>query len=89
MDSIDQARARLEQALDRLEAAAGRAGGASADGGDPALQDELAAVKADRDRLSAALAEVQQKYADLRAVSEAISARLDSTIGRVRKLMED
>ncbi len=89
MGPLDSAKDRLERALNRLEAAADAA--LSAPGGARAradAEDDLAALKADRDRLSTALAEVQSKYADLRVVSEAVAAHLDSTIGKVRTILE-
>ncbi len=89
MGPLESAKDRLERALDRLEAAAEAARvapRASQARNDAA--DELAALKADRDRLSTALAEVQTKYADLKTVSEAVATRLDSTIGKVRGLLE-
>ena len=90
MGPLESAKDRLERALDRLEAAA-EAALAAPRAGAQARADaagELAALKADRDRLSTALAAVQTKYADLRTVSEAVTARLDSTIGKVRGILE-
>ncbi len=89
MRPLESAKDRLERALDRLEAAAEAALVAPRDSRARAdVADELAALKADRDRLSTALAAVQTKYADLRTVSEAVTARLDSTIGKVRGILE-
>jgi phage shock protein A len=84
MAKIEQARRRIEAALDRLEAAVEHAAGAGpASGG----AGELDGVRADRDRLAAELATLQQRYDDLKAVTERASERLDQTIERVRGML--
>lgn len=89
-DAIDRFRnaaATLDAALDRLENVAGRLGTATAER--DAVTEQLTALRADRDRLANALAEVQRKYADLKGASETVAGRLDSTIGRVRSVLDE
>lgn len=71
MASLQQARTRLESALDRLERALEREPAAGGDAGD--LARELAAVKAD--------------YADLKTRSDKVADQLDGTIVRLRRLL--
>jgi chromosome segregation ATPase len=85
MATLDDARRRFEAAVDRLEAAA-EAAARRADA-DPTIAEELAAVRADRDRLAVELADLQRHHDTLRSVADAASRRLDGTIERVRALM--
>ena len=85
MAKIEQARRRIEAALDRLEAAVEHAAAAGPAGGGGAAG-ELDGVRADRDRLAAELASLQQRYDDLKALTERATRRLDQTIERVRAM---
>ena len=85
MATIEQARGRIEAALDRLEAAVEHAAGAGS--GQRAASDELSGVRADRDRLAAELAALQQRYDDLKALTDTATHRLDQTIARVRVML--
>ncbi len=94
LESLDSAHIRLEQALDRLEAAAERAifsaGQAqrAADATTEAIGEELAQLREDRDRLNNTLLSTKKKYDDIRAVSESLAGRLERVIGRLRTLLE-
>lgn len=86
MAKIEQARRRIEAALDRIEAAVEHAAAAGPDGGGGATG-ELDGVRADRDRLAAELASLQQRYDDLKSLTERATLRLDQTIERVRGML--
>jgi hypothetical protein len=87
MATFDDARRRFEAAVERLEAAAEAAIAARRAHADPAIAAQLAAVRADRDRLAAELADLQRRHDALRSVADAASQRLDGTIERVRALI--
>ena len=88
MSNLEQAQLRFTQALERLEkaaesAAAGMSAAASAsDHAD--LAAELAAVRADRDRLAIELETLKSSYESMQALTQTVGVRLDSTIARVR-----
>lgn len=71
---LQQARERLENAVARLEQAS-RTRGEAVNGGDPELEEELRAVRARCETL-------EQRSRD-------VSAKLDSTIDRVKSLLDD
>jgi hypothetical protein len=87
MATFDNARHRFEAAVERVEAAVAAAIGARGATADPAIAEELAAVRADRDRLAAELADLQKRHDALRSAADAATQRLDGTIERVRAMM--
>ena len=72
--------ARLRRARDRLEQAA--------DSLDSALQTRLQAA-AEEDASHADAAAARSEFAELKQTAETVSARLESTIGRLRAVLED
>ncbi len=78
MSRLQDATQRLADAVTRLEKAA------SAE----ALQRDDPEVRAQRDRLSAELAEVQAENARLRETNEAIAGRLDAAIAKLKSVLE-
>ncbi len=87
MDPLNTARDRLERALDRLEAAADQLLADDSRTGDP--DEAVTLLRAERDRLSKALDDMQRKHADLHTASETVSMRLESAIGRMRSALEE
>ena len=73
--------ARLNRARDRLERAA--------DGLDSALEASLVAAVETSREATAEEDGVRADNAELKKMAEAVSARLDSTIGRLRAVLED
>ncbi len=80
MTTLQDARARFERALERVEAALKQNAGNSA---------ENAALRADRDRLAEALARLQAEHDALRAAAGSVSQRLDHTIAQVRAMVDE
>jgi Tfp pilus assembly protein PilO len=90
MDPLETAIGRLDAAMDRLDSAATRlieSRGESDDKSEAAA--ELEALRGERDRLRTALDAAKRQNENLRSISQAVSSRLDDTIGRVRVLLED
>ena len=95
MAKIDAAKNRLEQAVARLEGAvtnlADREPGSDRDAltaQKAELESELTALKAEHAALAGKLDTAHQKYQALEAVIESVSSRLDTTIGRLRTVLE-
>ena len=82
--TLEAARQRLDRALDRLEKVAGLLSGRR----QTVAPAEVAALKAERDRLQAKLKEIEQSYAELQKVTRLVAGRLDGAIGRVRGLTQ-
>ncbi len=101
MVELEEASARLDDAVSRLSRAlhddADRAPGGRveglADSLDTAererdvLKTDIAALKGDQERLSVALREAQENYAALKLVNEAVAGRLDGAIGELKLLL--
>ena len=101
MDTLDQACARLEAAVERLAQAveAGprsrlRTRIASLEGElaaalseRDALRKDVARLDGERDRLHAMVSETQERYAAAKVVGDAVATRLTQTIAEVRSLM--
>jgi chromosome segregation ATPase len=101
MDTLEQACARLEAAVERLGQAveAGprsrlRARIAALEGELAAtaserqsLREELGRLGAERDRLNTLVSETQKRYAAAKVVSDAVAARLNQAIADVRSLV--
>ncbi|MFQ5984813.1 MAG: DUF4164 family protein [Alphaproteobacteria bacterium] len=83
MATIDGTHQRLIKAVNRLEAAAERIVRER-----EALGAELAALRADHDKLSAALLQSEEDYGALQAMAEAVSHRLDAAIGQLKSVLE-
>jgi multidrug resistance efflux pump len=86
MSKNSNAGERLEQAVERLEAAVAKSA-ASTSERDQNVGAELATLKADNERLSAALKMVEADYAALRQVTDTVSSRLDGTIGALQSML--
>jgi chromosome segregation ATPase len=86
MSKISKAGERLEQAVERLEAAIAKSASSTSER-DQNLGTELATLKADNERLSAALKVVEADYAALRKVTDTVSSRLDGTIGDLQSML--
>jgi predicted nucleic acid-binding Zn-ribbon protein len=95
------AKARLEAAVRRLETALSRAaeqsGAGSTDAGEvdglrrelEALDSDLTAARADRDRLAGELTQAKADGATLQAAMDAVSSRLDGAINSVHALLDE
>jgi seryl-tRNA synthetase len=102
MATLDEARIRLEKAVEKLDGAfttslQGR------DGDDPAaraaarkkleserkeLKRNGEALRADHNKLSIALREAQENYAAAQVVNEAVAGRLDEALERLETMLE-
>jgi len=80
MTTLEDARARFEQALERVEAALKHDEGHSA---------KNATLRAERDRLADALAKLQAEHDALKAAAGSVSQRLDRTIAQVRTMVDE
>ena len=82
MNRIDVAKGRFLAALETLENAAGEVGESL----DRAAREaeKLAQLKAERDRLLARVAELEDELAALSSVTEEVEGRLDGAIGEIR-----
>ena len=102
MATLDEARTRLEKAVDQLDGAITTSLQDSA-GDDPTARaattekleserDELKrnaeALRADHDKLSLALREAQENYAAAQVVNEAVAGRLDEALVRLKTVLE-
>lgn len=96
MAELDRARARLEQAVWRLETAlqdVNLRGGASAELAQleaerDALAREVSDLKAERDRLAKELEGTRADNATLQEVTDDVSARLGAAIGELKSVLE-
>ncbi|MEX0922761.1 MAG: hypothetical protein WDZ84_08290 [Rhodovibrionaceae bacterium] len=75
MDRLKQASRKLDAALSRLDQAVAQSAGPGGGGGDAELRAALDAAKAEHKALRAAAGQVTQ--------------RLDATVARLQKLLED
>lgn len=82
MSANSEIETRIEKALARIEAAAGKSAVGGADA--KVLRDRVASLLAERDRLAEALIAEREESAKLKALVATVSGRLDSTIERVR-----
>ncbi len=78
MSRLQDATQRLADAVTRLEQAASV----------ETLRRDDPEVRAQRDRLSAELTEVQEENARLRETNEAIAGRLDAAIAKLKSVLE-
>lgn len=94
MANVESAKQRLEQAVNRLETAVGSLSGG--DSGKVAalekdrarLQAELAALQTKHDALTSRFTESQDAQAALEKVIDKVSERLDTTIGRLKAVLD-
>jgi chromosome segregation ATPase len=95
MSQLKTAQQRLTEALRRLESALTQQMMKSASGAPGDYERRLAAIAAERnmlraecDRLSAALSEVQQEHRNLREVTGHVAGRIDGSIAEIDRLLE-
>ncbi len=101
MATLEEARTRLEIAVDRLDGAITKSL-IKAEGDDSAVQREaiakleserdalrssLESLRADHEKLSAALRDAQENYAATQVVNEAVAGRLDAALGQVKQVL--
>jgi hypothetical protein len=102
MATLDEARTRLEKAVEQLDGAITTSLQDSA-GDDPAARaaalekleserDEMKrnaeTLRADHNKLSLALREAQENYAAAQVVNEAVAGRLDEALTRLKTVLE-
>ena len=86
-DNIDAAGERLQRALEQLQASVdGVLNKAEHELSGSAT--ELTALRSEREKAGADLAETQQKYADLQAITKVVSKRLKAVSRKVQILSE-
>lgn len=95
MSDDDKHKARLEQAVTRLEEALGEVmkkagGGAAANtaGEHDELAQRIQNLTAENESLRAELAAARGQHDELRQTTEAVSDRLDATIGELTKMLD-
>jgi len=103
MSKLEEASARLDQALDRLDEVLGKAprkkleerigsleDSLSVTGSErDRLRSELTGLKTDQQKLGSALRDSQENYAAMQVVNEAVAGRLDEAIGSLKALLGD
>lgn len=93
MSAIDQAQARLDAALDRLERALEQRRAQPVDAGrsaaDPALQGEVEGMREECQELRERLTAAEARHARLREAMTAMGGRLDLAIAELDGLMQD
>ena len=102
MATLDEARSRLEKAVEQLDGALAASLQNSA-GDDPAaraaamkkleserdrLKRDAETLRADHDKLSIALRAAQENYAAAQVVNEAVAGRLDEALERLKTMRE-
>ena len=85
MTSFDDALARFQAVLDRLEVRANERIGRDRDFADSAT--ELSLLKAERDQLLARIAELEEESRSLAVLSEEVEDRLDGAISEIRDVL--
>lgn len=102
MVKLEDASARLQTAVERLDKVLSNGAGDNIVGRVSTLSDTLSAVEGERDslktdldglqteqnRLHRALREAQENYAAMQVVSEAVAGRIDGTIGGLQKMLK-
>jgi len=102
MGKLEDASARLQTAVERLDKVLSNGNGDNIVGRVSTLSDALSAVEGERDslktdldglqteqnRLHHALREAQENYAAMQVVSEAVAGRIDGTIGGLQKILK-
>lgn len=84
---LDAAAAKLASVLARIEKALANTSAAAPAGGQPDLFcQENAQLKADKDQLAQALAQMKQRYAQLKLTTMTVADRLDQAIERMDSL---
>ena len=91
---MEEASARLDVALARLESAVARRLDGDADrstavAGAAALAAEVEKLCGERDRMAEALAALEARHAKLRETSDTVSDRLDGTIERIQEIVDE
>jgi len=90
MSAIDQAQARLDAALDRLERAiATRRERDSAAAAEPGLEGEVEGLRDECSQLRERLAAAETRHARLKEAMMAMGGRLDVAIAELDGLMQD
>jgi len=82
MSRLDLAKSRFAAALDALENAAGTVG-ESLDGAAKQVE-RIAELEAERDRLRAKVADLEEEITTLSGLTEEIEGRLDGAMGEIR-----
>lgn len=85
MTSFDDAQARFQAALDRLEARANERIARDRDFADSAT--ELSLLKAEREQLLARIAELEEESRSLAGLTEEVEDRLDGAISEIRDVL--
>jgi seryl-tRNA synthetase len=80
MSRLDQARGRMDAALENLEKTAKNLG----ESRETAISGRLAALESERQTLLARVAELEEELAALSSVSSEVENRLDGAIGEIR-----
>ena len=88
MSAIDQAQARLDAALDRLERALATRRHAADQSTDTALAGEVEGMRAECESLRERLSQAEARHETLKAAMAAMGTRLDAAIGELDSLIE-
>ena len=88
MGRLDTAITRLSTALDALTVRAAEAGAEVARIEPARTESEAAELRAERDRLMARLAELEEQSHTLAGVTGEVEARLDEAIAEIREVLE-
>lgn len=86
MSDLNTARRRLEDSVSKLEAAV--ASSRPPSDGEAGLMRELAALRAECERLNEALAKAHEERGAVREASERVAERLDGTIAELDSILE-
>ena len=88
MSAIDQAQARLDAALDRLERALETRRQSEGQAADTALAAEVEGMRAECESLRERLAAAEARHEQLKGAMAAMGTRLDAAIGELDSLIE-
>ncbi len=93
MTTVDAIRERMEEVVGRLESAVeaaltARAGESDAKEELAARNSEVEALKTERDGLNATLEAIRAENGSLRQAADAVSNRLEATIGRLQSVLD-
>ena len=86
-NNLDAAGDRLQKALEQLQTTVDRLLNKAEQELSGSTR-QLTALRGERERVGEALAEMKQKYADLQAVTEVVSSRLEIASSKVRALLD-
>jgi len=85
MNRLDDALTRIQAALDRLELRAAERIAWERENADPAA--ELSLLKAERERLFARIAGLEEEARNLAGLTEEVEDRLDGAISEIREVL--